>query len=166
MRLKRNSKWHPRASQMKKPVLDVGALCSRVKPFKFKAAERMLSSPTKHESVLAARIEKSRLRNWPVQRQVVMLGYILDFYFPTVGLCVEVDGGYHETAGQSQRDAVRDKALESYGVVTMRFGNVEVERSAAQVVKKIRLKLFAMAAQRFIKTRALDKKKRTSVKSA
>jgi very-short-patch-repair endonuclease len=146
---KSDPRWHPTAPQMRENVVDIDKLQSWVKPWKFDAAERMKKKPTEAERVLKARIAHSRLRNWHCMDQVVMIGYILDFFFPTIGLCVEVDGGYHRSPEQIESDAIRDKALLRQGVTTIRLTNERVLANPCQAVKVIRVTAFHMATEIF-----------------
>jgi very-short-patch-repair endonuclease len=36
---------------------------------------------------------------------------IVDFYIPRFGLCIEIDGGYHNTPEQKSRDEYKDKYI-------------------------------------------------------
>ena len=55
------------------------------------------------------------LRYYPVrfQRQKAIGNYIADFYCAKARLVVELDGGGHYTAEQTEKDIVRTKELES-----------------------------------------------------
>lgn len=60
-----------------------------------------------------------------VKRQVVIRGWIVDFYCPAAKLAIEVDGGYHDH--RKAEDAFRDRVLaEKCGITTLRFTNEEV----------------------------------------
>ncbi|PNY80521.1 endonuclease domain-containing protein [Deinococcus koreensis] len=69
------------------------------------------------------------LRTHPVKfrRQVPMHGYILDFYAPSVGLCIELDGRSHDGEGAQAYDAERTRVLEAGGVRVLRLSNGDVE---------------------------------------
>lgn len=76
------------------------------------------------------------LRSHPVRfrRQVPLLGFILDFYAPSVRLCVEVDGGRHDGAEAQAYDAERSRVLAGVGIRVLRVRNVEVMRNLPGVV--------------------------------
>lgn len=63
--------------------------------------------------------------------------YIVDFFVSRVGLCIEVDGGYHETEEQIWKDKGRTLALERQGFTVIRFKNEEVFQDVDAVVGKI-----------------------------
>lgn len=79
--------------------------------------------------------------------------YIVDFYFPRAALVVEIDGGYHSTPEQIERDKVRECALHRDGKRVMRFTNEQVARDAEGVVAQIR-----SAAHSLIATKPVRKK--------
>jgi very-short-patch-repair endonuclease len=61
--------------------------------------------------------------------------YVLDFYCDRARLCVEVDGSSHELT--HERDAVRDRYLERWGIVTLRVPACEVLKNLQGVVDLI-----------------------------
>jgi ATP-dependent DNA helicase RecG len=66
--------------------------------------------------------------------QQVILGYIVDFYFPRSLVAIEVDGGYHETAEQRRKDQIKDKALRRQGIVVLRFSNEDIMERLEEVL--------------------------------
>ncbi len=60
------------------------------------------------------------------QRQVPLQGYILDFYAPSLKLCIEMDGRTHDSSAAQAYDAERTRVLEAAGITLMRFSNAEV----------------------------------------
>jgi very-short-patch-repair endonuclease len=58
------------------------------------------------------------------RRQHPVGPYVLDFYCPSLGLGIELDGDEH--AGRVARDAVRTRFLNSRGIQVIRFSNREV----------------------------------------
>jgi len=69
------------------------------------------------------------LRNYPVrfQRQKAIGNYIADFYCAKAGLVLELDGGGHYTAEQTDKDAVRTEALESMKLTVLRISNLDID---------------------------------------
>ena len=70
------------------------------------------------------------------RRQQVIAGFIVDFYCHKVALVIEVDGDIHDL--QQEEDARREKVLSELGLRIVRFGNEEVERDLACVLRKVR----------------------------
>jgi very-short-patch-repair endonuclease len=85
------------------------------------------------------RILWSRLRNKQLgvcaYAQKVVLGYILDFWIPSAGLCIEVDGPCHND--RKAYDANRDAVLRGRKIRTMRFTAQEVNNNLNAVVALI-----------------------------
>ena len=52
--------------------------------------------------------------------------FIADFYIPSKNLIIELDGGYHETSEQKQKDAWRTGVLNSIGYKVIRFTNLQI----------------------------------------
>lgn len=75
------------------------------------------------------------LRTSPTKfrRQVPLLGYVLDFYAPSLRLCIELDGRSHDSAEAQAYDAERSRVLAGAGVRVLRYGNAEVEGNFAGV---------------------------------
>ena len=70
------------------------------------------------------------------RRQVVLHTFIVDFFAPSVGLVVEVDGGVH--VGRELDDAERDRQLRGFGYRVVRVRAEVVERDLAAAVESVR----------------------------
>lgn len=70
--------------------------------------------------------------------------YIVDFYLPSpYKICIEIDGGYHNTPIQIFKDKNRTKYLEeSRGFKVIRFTNDEVTKLTLEQIKE-RISLLA-----------------------
>ena len=81
------------------------------------------------------------LRNYPVrfQRQKAIGNYIADFYCAKAGLVIELDGGGHYTAEQTEKDAFRTKELESMNLRVLRICNLDIDRNFSGVCEYIDL---------------------------
>ena len=79
------------------------------------------------------------LREYPIrfQRQKAIGNYIVDFYCAKVGLVVELDGGGHYTAEQT--DNLRTKDLESMKLTVIRICNLDIDRNFRGVCEHIDL---------------------------
>jgi len=63
--------------------------------------------------------------------------YIADIYLPELNLIVEIDGGYHETAEQKEKDYNRDMDLMSVGYKIFRCTTSDVLKSPEVVYQSI-----------------------------
>ena len=81
------------------------------------------------------------LRNYPVrfQRQKAIGDYIADFYCAKAQLVIELDGGGHYTAEQTEKDALRTKTLEAMNLTVLRISNSEIDRNFSGVCDAIDL---------------------------
>lgn len=71
--------------------------------------------------------------------QQTLHGYRVDFYWPDLGLVVEVDGlRYHRTAAQQRHDIERTQTLEAAGLTCRRFTFWQVARDARTVEARLR----------------------------
>ncbi|MGL4542368.1 MAG: endonuclease domain-containing protein [Polymorphobacter sp.] len=85
-------------------------------------ARDMRNAPTRSEAALWARLRESQLDGLKFRRQTPLGAYIADFFAPSIGLVVEIDGETHEP----EADARRDAALAKLGFATVRETNREV----------------------------------------
>ena len=81
------------------------------------------------------------LRSYPVrfQRQKVIGNYIVDFYCAKAMLVIELDGGGHYTAQQSEKDNIRTKELEKMQLTVLRICNLDVDYNFGGVCEYIDL---------------------------
>lgn len=66
--------------------------------------------------------------------------YIMDFYLENFGICIEIDGGYHNTTEQLLRDRERTNILAKSGVLVVRFTNEEAMNGSS--IKTFLLHIF------------------------
>ena len=71
-----------------------------------------------------------------------MLNYIVDFYCYELELVIEIDGQYHNWEEQCDKDILRDKQLENYGLTVLRFTEHEVRKEMQNVLRTIELHVF------------------------
>ena len=72
------------------------------------------------------------------RRQYIIGEYIVDFFFRKSMLIVEIDGGYHFTLEQQQKDAERQEWLEQKGYTVLRFSNEEVLGDSDSIIVRIK----------------------------
>ncbi|MEX0290712.1 MAG: endonuclease domain-containing protein [Flavobacteriaceae bacterium] len=71
-------------------------------------------------------------------RQIPIDQYIVDFYSKDLQLAIEVDGSIHFREGQQEKDTIRQKRLESLGVIVLRFSDLDVKNNLGWVLEEIR----------------------------
>lgn len=89
------------------------------------ASRKLRSNMTAAEATLWEKLRKDQL-GVRFYRQKPILNYIVDFYCPKAKLVIEVDGDYHNTPAQTEKDAIRDAQLQQLGLVVLRFSNEQV----------------------------------------
>lgn len=105
-----------------------------VSPEKKQFAKKLRRHMTAAEFLLWSRVRNRRLSGLKFRRQVVIRGYIADFYCPEHKLIVEVDGIGHNP----QADALRDlNILSKTGISTLRFSNSRVFHDTRDVLQTI-----------------------------
>ena len=112
----------------------------------------MLHAPTPSEEALWQAL-RGGVHGVAFKRQVVLGGrYIVDFFAPSVGLVVEVDGGIHRTsrAADRRRDARLHRlgypSRSGAGVTQHRSGRRARARGTVQIVTSRSTSLFEEAS--------------------
>ena len=100
------------------------------------ASRKLRNHMTAAEATLWEKLRKDQL-GVRFYRQKPILDYIVDFYCPALQLVVEVDGGYHETAEQAQKDNIRDNKLQILGLTVLRVSNEQVLEQINTVLARI-----------------------------
>ena len=98
-------------------------------------ARRMRHEPTQTEWQLWHQLRAGK-QGAVFRRQVVLQGYIVDYYACAVRLVVEVDGPWHER--RVAADQRRDRVLAAAGYRVLRVSAEEVVSSLTAVVGRIR----------------------------
>jgi very-short-patch-repair endonuclease len=75
------------------------------------------------------------------RRQHPAGSFTLDFYAPSIGLAVELDGGQHADAKHMQSDQQRTRWLAQHGVIVLRFWNSDVLQNMSGVLDVIATKV-------------------------
>jgi len=89
------------------------------------------------ENALWARLRRKQIHGVQFYRQRPIGNYIVDFYAPAARLVIEVDGSQHLEVSGRARDTRRDAALESQGLLVLRFDSSQVLRETDAVVEQI-----------------------------
>ena len=63
----------------------------------------------------------------------------MDFYCPSIRLCIELDGEVHNTVEQQAKDADRTVFLNQNRIHVLRLTNEEVDADIQGVLEKIRM---------------------------
>ena len=95
-------------------------------------------TPTPAEAVLWNALRNRQLDGLRFRRQHPVGTFIFDFYCPALALVIELDGEYHQTTEQQERDTERTAIQELKGYRVIRFNNTEVLTNLSAVLQTIR----------------------------
>jgi len=98
----------------------------RVSSVKVERSRELRKDMTEAEKVFWEMVRDRRMFGLKFRRQQIIDGFIVDFYCDSLGLCVEIDGGVHETEEQKNYDKLRDEALAIRSLKILRLKNEEV----------------------------------------
>ena len=101
-------------------------------------ASAMRSQATPSEHAMRLLLDRE-FRDYGFRSQVVLFGFIADFYSSRVNVVIEVDGSSHD--GRAEYDKNRDAALAGKGIRTIRISSDDVLRNGEVVVAAIRQQL-------------------------
>ena len=100
-------------------------------------AKSLLQNMTLGEVALWREIKGNKLKV-RFSRQIPIDQYIVDFYCKDLKLAIEVDGAIHFEEGHEEKDVIRQKRLESLGVVVLRFSDLDVRNNLDWVLEEIK----------------------------
>lgn len=86
---------------------------------------------------LRQRLRRKQILGLQFYRQKHLLNYIVDFYCPAVNLVIECDGGQHYTDEGLEADQLRDGILAEFGIIVLRFDNLQVLNEIDRVIEQI-----------------------------
>jgi len=95
----------------------------------FERRLKLINNATKYELDFKLKLDQNNVK-YIFQKGFFVGDFycIVDFYIPKpYKICVEIDGGYHQTKEQIKRDYAKDKYLKSRGFKIVRINNEDVE---------------------------------------
>jgi very-short-patch-repair endonuclease len=104
-------------------------------PVLYDRARQLRRDMTPAEVMLWKQVRDRRFAGFKFRRQQPLDFYIADFFCPTARLVVELDGDSH--VGKEERDARRQRFIESQNMTVLRFWNVEVYDDLEMVLDTI-----------------------------
>ena len=93
---------------------------------------------TSTERMLWKRLRGKQLDGYRFRQQHGFGPYVLDFYCPSIRLCIELDGGVHNDEKVKQKDEERTVFLKQNRIQVLRFRNEEVEQNIEYVLERIK----------------------------
>lgn len=96
-------------------------------------AKKMRDSPTTTERIMLNLLVEHEIK---FKTQVVMLGYIVDFYFKHAKAILEVDGASHRE--QKKYDNIRDEAFRQAGFRVLRIASFRLFKEPLAVIEEVK----------------------------
>jgi very-short-patch-repair endonuclease len=100
-------------------------------------ARNLRSRSSEVEKRLWSKLRDCRLDGLSFRRQHPAGPYILDFYYSSLHLAIELDGGQHALSRQQIRDRQRTAWLRACGVTEIRFWNNDITQNITGVLETI-----------------------------
>lgn len=85
---------------------------------------------------------RDNIDGYRFRRQHAIGNYIADFVCLPARLVIEVDGGYHISPHQQEKDNIRTDYLEGKGFHVVRFSNEEVNTNIKGVIRIVKEELY------------------------
>lgn len=109
-------------------------------------AKELRKNMTLGEVALWREINNKKL-GFRFSRQIPIDNYIVDFYCKDLQLAIEVDGSIHFEDGHQEKDAKRQKKLESLGVKVIRFSDWDVKNNLSWVLREIEKEILELQSE-------------------
>ncbi|MGQ1947086.1 endonuclease domain-containing protein [Geofilum sp. OHC36d9] len=100
-------------------------------------AQKLRKRMTKAEKEMWNLLNQENFTNYKFRRQHPIDIFIVDFYCHQAKLVIEIDGGYHLTKEQQEKDINRSAVLKRLGIKILRFTNEDVHNQKGNTTKII-----------------------------
>ena len=101
--------------------------------------QELRNKGTAAEATLWKSLKGRQIEGLKWRRQFGIGPYILDFYCPSLHLCIELDGAQHYTIQGGENDLQREEwLLQEHGIRTLRFENKDIFINHEGVIEHIR----------------------------
>jgi very-short-patch-repair endonuclease len=100
-------------------------------------ARKLRKDSTFGEIRLWNELKRDKLWGFDFDRQKCIDNYIVDFYCKELMLAIEIDGITHHNVDAFEKDNIRQKKLEEFGIKFIRFGENDVASDITNVIRAI-----------------------------
>ena len=90
------------------------------------------------EVLLWNELKEDKLWGFDFDRQRCIDNYIVDFYCKELLLAIEIDGQSHNSEEAFDKDNIRQKRLENFGIKFIRFSEKEIKTDILNVIRAIK----------------------------
>jgi very-short-patch-repair endonuclease len=103
----------------------------------FLLAKRLRGRMTQAEILMWDKLKNKQFKGYKFRRQHPIHRFIVDFYCHELKLIIEIDGKYHDSEEQKNKDLNRTELLVFQGLREIRFTNEEIINNIGSVLKKL-----------------------------
>jgi very-short-patch-repair endonuclease len=103
----------------------------------FLFAKQLRERMTQAELLMWDALKNKQYKGYKFRRQHPIHKFIVDFYCHELKLIIEIDGKYHDSEEQKNKDLDRTELLRFQGLREIRFTNEEVINNIGSVLKKV-----------------------------
>ena len=103
----------------------------------FLLAKQLRGSMTQAEIVMWDKLKNKQFKGYKFRRQHPIHHFIVDFYCHELQLIIEIDGQYHDSEEQINKDLNRTELLAFQGLREIRFANESIINDIDSVLKKL-----------------------------
>jgi very-short-patch-repair endonuclease len=101
-------------------------------------ARELRKRQTPSEEKLWQALRNRKILNLKFHRQYIITDFIVDFYCPSLKLCIEVDGSIHNLKDKRIYDLERENIIKQHNFTIIRFTNESIEKNLPMVVDQIK----------------------------
>ena len=103
----------------------------------FLLAKQLRGNMTQAEILMWDKLKNKQLKGYKFRRQHPIHHFIVDFYCHELKLIIEIDGKYHDSEEQKNKDFERTELLAFQGLREIRFTNDEIINTIDSVLKQL-----------------------------
>jgi very-short-patch-repair endonuclease len=90
------------------------------------------------EVILWKFLKGKNILGFKFRRQYSVGTYVIDFFCAKLKLAIEIDGEYHYSCAQLEKDKERQSVIEEFNIVFLRFPDYQIFNNIKAVIEKIK----------------------------
>lgn len=94
---------------------------------------------TEPEKIFWKHVRNKQFFDLKFRRQYSVWRYILDFYCPSIKLCIEIDWDSH--IEQVEYDKIRNEFINTLWIIVIRYNNLDIMNNIGWVMKDLKNKI-------------------------
>jgi very-short-patch-repair endonuclease len=100
-------------------------------------ARELRNHSTKSEIYLWLKLKNKQFYGYDFHRQKPIDNFILDFFCYELLLGIEIDGYSHQFLDVYNKDTIKEKRMNEFGIVVLRFSDEQVQKDMENVLRAI-----------------------------